>query len=569
MTQKQISVEKTLYAVVFLTALFLRMISLEKIPLGNLEAVNALQAFDIVSGNDYQVGVQPALVSLTSILFVFFESSNFFARLIPALCGSLLVLLPLLFKKFTGQKEALILAFFLALDPALIAVSRQAQGLILSVFFTILTAGMILNKKTIGGGICLALALLSGPQVISGILILLLTGLIWKKFFKGQFDFNEVQESENILDWKKLGFICAAVLVLVSTGFFFYPELITGFGNSLVAYFSGWRISQGTPFTFLLLALLVYETFLLFFSFAAALRNVVLKDPKIQFYSVWFFISLFVVLIYSERQIGDVVWCIIPLGLLAASQTIMISEFFNEEKLTFLGQSLLVLIIFLFVFNNLAGIFNNPLQGNVDWQIRLAGIIGGLVLVIALTVLMWWGWSGSIARNGLVWGIGAFLFILFLSAGWHSTGLGQSPQAELWFYSDYIQDADLLSDTIDSIAEWNMSAAGDPVIIVKNFESPSLRWELKDYQNLKFSSLVSVDASPDFIITPSNQVVEQIDSYTGQDFIWDVNPAWDLILPEEWINWALYKAAPLEKESIILWVRSELFPGYELNPTEN
>ena len=112
MNQKQFSVEKTLYAVFFLIALFLRLIYLEKLPLGDLEAVNALQAFDIVSGNDYQVGSQPVLVSLTSILFTFFESSNFFARLIPALCGSLLVLLPPLFKKRTGQNEALILAFF-------------------------------------------------------------------------------------------------------------------------------------------------------------------------------------------------------------------------------------------------------------------------------------------------------------------------------------------------------------------------------------------------------------------------------------------------------------------------
>ena len=247
----------------------------------------------------------------------------------------------------------------------------------------------------------------------------------------------------------------------------------------------------------------------------------------------------------------------------------MISESFKEEKWTFLGQSLLVLVIFLFMINNLVGIFNNPLQGNVDWQIRLAGIIGGLVLIIALTALMWWGWSGSIARNGLIWGTGAFLFIIFLSAGWHSTGLGQSPEAELWFYTDYIQDADLLTDTIDSIAEWNMVAAGDPVIIVENFESSSLRWALKDRQHLEFNSLVSVDASPDFIITPSNQTVEQIDAYTGQDFIWNVNPAWDLILPEEWINWAFYKNAPLEKESIILWVRSELFPGYELDLSEN
>ena len=569
MNQKQFSIEKFLYLSFFLIAIFLRLIYLDKIPLGDLEAVNALQAYDIVSGNDYQAGDQPGLVSLTTMFFVLFQSSAFIARLIPALCGSFFVLLPFLYKKLTGQKEALFLSFFLAIDPGLIAASRQAQGLVLAVFFIFLAAALIfMERKGVWGGICLAMAILSGPQFISGFLILLVTYFIWRKLFKGDPQLFLEHLDKEQFEKKTLILVTAVALILIGSGFLIYPELLTGIGNSIVSFFNGWHVTDGVPFTRLLLTLLVYEGFLLFFGMSSAVHLFVSKDEKLRFYFIWFLISLGFVLIYPGRQNIDVVWSMIPLGLLAANQAVSIFEMFNEEKWTFLGQSLLVLVIVLFIFNNILGMFNNPLQGNVDWQIRLAGIIGGAVLVVVLSILMWWGWSDSVARNGLLWGIGSFLFIIFLSAGWHSTGLGQSPEAEVWFDANYIQDAELLSDTIASIAEWNMSTAGDPSIIVVDFESPSLRWALKDWQNLEFSSLVSVDASPDFIITPSNQTVEQFAAYTGQDFIWNIQPAWGLILPEEWVNWAFFKTAPLEKESIILWVRSELFPGYETGLSE-
>ena len=105
---------------------------------------------------------------------------------------------------------------------------------------------MILNKKTIWSGICLALALLSGPQIISGILIFLLTGFIWTRLFKDHFGFYEGQQAENVLDLKKTGLIGAAALVLISTGFFLYPELITGFGIRLLPISAAGGILRGS-----------------------------------------------------------------------------------------------------------------------------------------------------------------------------------------------------------------------------------------------------------------------------------------------------------------------------------
>jgi hypothetical protein len=34
-----------------------------------------------------------------------------------------------------------------------------------------------------------------------------------------------------------------------------------------------------------------------------------------------------------------------------------------------------------------------------------------------------------------------------------------------------------------------------------------------------------------------------------------------LILPEEWIKWYAFREVPSEKQQIILWARTDLFPG--------
>ncbi len=90
--------ESLLYAVAFLLALAVRLIKLGSLPLSDTEASLALQALGVAQGTHPILGSQPAYILLTSVLFYCLGAgTNFLARLIPALAGSTLALVPALF----------------------------------------------------------------------------------------------------------------------------------------------------------------------------------------------------------------------------------------------------------------------------------------------------------------------------------------------------------------------------------------------------------------------------------------------------------------------------------------
>src|SRR5574339_586792 len=138
MNSSPIKHEGWLYWLAFLIALGFRLIQLGASPLTDSEATLALQALHIAQGKAPLLGPQPGYILLTSVLFAIIESTNFMARFIPALTGSLLVFVPSLFREKIKPLPALILAFFFAVDPGLVALSRQASGTILAVTFLLL-----------------------------------------------------------------------------------------------------------------------------------------------------------------------------------------------------------------------------------------------------------------------------------------------------------------------------------------------------------------------------------------------------------------------------------------------
>ncbi len=67
------------------------------------------------------------------------------------------------------------------------------------------------------------------------------------------------------------------------------------------------------------------------------------------------------------------------------------------------------------------------------------------------------------------------------------------------------------------------------------------------------------------VLTTSTEEVVFTDNYRGQDFHWETQPIWNLMTTQEWVQWAIFKIAPLENKAIILWARENLFPGSEIS----
>ena len=151
-------------------ALVVRLLRLGEMPLSDSEAVWALQAFDLSRGLPLDFGPQPGYINLTARVFFVLQASNFAARLIPALAGSLLVLAPVLFRDRLGDKAAILLAFLLAFEPGLLALSRQAGSPILAISLVMLAWGAWRNQFARLAGFLAGLALLSGSALWAGLL---------------------------------------------------------------------------------------------------------------------------------------------------------------------------------------------------------------------------------------------------------------------------------------------------------------------------------------------------------------------------------------------------------------
>src|SRR5512145_3460795 len=166
-----------LYWLAFLIALGFRLIQLGAAPLTDSEATLALQALHIAQGKAPLLGSQPGYILLTSVLFAVINTTNFMARFVPALVGSALAFAPYFFRDKIKPRPALILAFLFAIDPGLVAFSRQADGTMLAVASLLFAWAMWRDRRAIPAGIFAGLALLSGPSLWAGLLSLGLTTL--------------------------------------------------------------------------------------------------------------------------------------------------------------------------------------------------------------------------------------------------------------------------------------------------------------------------------------------------------------------------------------------------------
>ena len=66
--------------------------------------------------------------------------------------------------------------------------------------------------------------------------------------------------------------------------------------------------------------------------------------------------------------------------------------------------------------------------------------------------------------------------------------------------------------------------------------------------------------APPIVITPVMDDPGLPSAYRGQDFTWRQKPLWDSVKLPDWIRWLVFRQLPRDNETIILWVRDDLFP---------
>ena len=88
-----------------------------------------------------------------------------------------------------------------------------------------------------------------------------------------------------------------------------------------------------------------------------------------------------------------------------------------------------------------------------------------------------------------------------------------------------------------------------------------MKWLLRNISGVRFATTVDPETTPVMVITREDDFAGlRQDLYRGQDFGWWEYPGWGGVLPWEPVHWLTSRAAPVITESVVLWVRLDLFP---------
>ena len=559
------TLEHALYGLALAFAIGLRFLHLGALPLSDFEADWALQAMQITHGLKPVIGPNPAYVHLTALLFYIFGSTNFLARFWPALAGCALVLAAWSLRGRFGRVPALILAYGLAIDPGLVAMSHLAGGPMLAVASLVLTALMWMDNRRAAAGLFAGLALLSGPSVWLG---LTGVGLAWV-FGSGIGRKKPQQVEEDAALTEKVSspvrfylqearvalFWGLGTLIIAGSLFLFSPKGLEAFVASLGIFLRGWWTLPTVPLWRPLLALPAYEILPIAFGIAGVVRGVLRRDSDTLRLGTWALAALLLALIYPGKQTGDLVWGFLPLWVLAAIELARYFDFQNSNLWEVAGTVTVIVAFLVFGWLNLASITN------MDWSSDLVRtrlwLVAAVVLLIVLCLLLvGTGWSLSVARLGGVWGalIVLTLFTIAMSTG--PAGLRQPLTVDLWQPEPRTGRVDILLNVASQISDLNRGVANQLPLTILNENSPALQWLFRDWQVQEVNALTP-DATPELIITPSSNL-SLAAKYRGEALVLHEAGDWDKASSADWLKWFVYRQMPLLRDSVILWVRSDL-----------
>jgi hypothetical protein len=565
MRKFQPTLEHALYALALAIAVGLRFLHLGALPLSDYEADWALQSLRIAQGLKPAIGPNPAYVHLTAALVYIFGATNFLARFWPALAGCVLVLTPWLLRGRFGRIPTVILAFGLAIDPGLAALSHLAGGPMLAITSVVLTGLMWLNGHRAQAGLFAGLALLSGPSVWFGLLGLALAWAFVSAFGKMVPAQGEKKAADREAgagparfrpDDLRVALLWGlGTLLVVGSLFVFSPKGLSAFAMSFAAFLRGWWTLSDVPLWQPLLALPAYEILPLALGIAGAVRGILKRDADSVRLGLWALVALVLALIYPGKQTGDLAWALLPLWALAALELSHHFDFAGHNLWEVAGTVTLVVAFLIFGWLNLASVTNMDLSTNLA-HTRLGLLAAVLFLIVLSLLLVGTGWSAAVARLGGVWGglITVTLFTIAMATG--AAGLRQPLTSELWQPEPRAGRVDLILKVANQISDLNRGDADQLQLTVLNVNAPALRWLFRDWQVQEVSELAS-DATPELMITPPGKLSLSAE-YRGEALVLREVADWDRATSADWLKWFVYRQMPLLREDVTLWVRSDL-----------
>lgn len=553
-THRHFKYEGWLYVLAFLIAFGIRITQLDALPLNDAEATSALQALQISQSENTALNPHPFYILSSSLLFLMYGGgTDSLARFMPALIGSLLVFAPLLFDNRLKPRPSLLLAFFIALDPGMVAISRQAASPIFAITFFVFTLGFINKNKLTLASIFAALTLLSGPSVWLGLLGFIIAWMIFQAFNRTSFLFplSDSLTRNSFLITFLITFLTAGTLFLT------VPNGLSAAFASIPEFFKSFTGASETTWGMILISVLIYQPLAFILAMFAIVRGILNNIKRVIFLTIWMLVALLLVIFLPARQITDLAWVLIPLNALATLELARAFNIYPEERSEIAGVTFLTVFIWVFAWLGFAGMTWFPADSR-EYGLRFWMLLGSLVLLALSLLLVAAGWSAHTARIGGVWGFVIALGALTLGGTFGAAGLRGQNAPELWWQPSIPAQANLLRETAEQVSEFYTGDDNSASVVIVGLDSTALAWALRE-QDVQIVETLDATTAPDIVITRFENNPALMAAYRGQDFNWRQTYLWHVSPFDVWVRWVTLREISYAGESIILWARDDLF----------
>jgi len=545
------------------------------------EARQALAAWQFVQGQPMETeGCSPLVLTANIVVFALLGANDVAARLLPALSGTVLTLLPYGLRRWLGREGALFAAALLAWSPLALFNARYLSGsTAVGASMLLLLIGLahwIEDRRSeavhlmVGG---LAGLVLSDPAAYTLLLILVSFGLLMGLTHRRREARRVEQEAtpqqrtgphilQTIYDAWRLPLRQAGVSFVLAVGLISTCFLLNLVGlqvllDLLPAWGRGFAIAEDGLSLLQYVALLpLYDPLVLVFGLAGLVLAWRERDLLGLFLGYWTLAALVLTGLMVDRGVDDALLVVLPLALLAGRflgqrLSSWVSEASWEQEGFFVA-----LACGLTVYAGLQLSFFS-----VDGKVAYLQVIG---VVVVLTACLFGSIAYWLGRRAACRGVGLWLLLVLvpitLSAaiGLNFTHIGDPH--ELALAAPISTDVHtLVGDVARLSAQRVIDEQAVDISLHRGLALP-LAWYLRDYANLDIVESLAPTVNSTAVIAHLMAESPSLGgAYGGQDYAF--RSWWDLasLRGSDWGQWLLRRQAstPLREERVILWVRQE------------
>jgi len=559
-----IPVEVVLYLLIVAIAAALRFVRLDLWPLLSEELAHALPPLQLIKGNaPLQVDYSPLLFSTNFVTFLSLGPGDATARLLVALCGTILVALPYYLRTTLGRIGSLATSLILAFSPTFLYFSRTSVGSMVvatcaMIFLTALLAYQRdASRRHLSAAVAaLAVALLAGGETYTLMLVgATLLGIValTSRSSEDRSDYHRWLATARaaVTDRGQIT-LFLGIMLLGATAFLWNPGGIQAGLNLLAKWFSNLRpLAGGRPWHHYLRLLVIYEAPVLILGLIGLALSIRRRKLFGLALGYWFVAALLFYTLLGSANPGAMTVIILPLVLLSG---LTIEEW--GQKLRYVGAWDATLAgisvpILGFAYVNLV----TYLHTGVTRSAWVGAIIIGLLVA---SLVVFWAWIGreESGRAGMIVVLMVLAIVLVKTSVRLNYQYARHPVEPL-VMEPISSDQREFVRQLTAISSHYSGDQHEIDILAEEDLRPVLSWCLRDFPNLEFAYSIPSDTTQAVVIKAVAGGDLKLATYAGTVF--HLRSRWpqQTVTLRDRLRWLVLNEAigVLQWDDIKLWVR--------------